>query len=59
MARPKFMFDTDFGLGAGAEPKITAAAVEEAERRGYRDGLMAAEAQARTLRPNTFGIARL
>jgi flagellar assembly protein FliH len=48
MARSKFMFDTDFGVGSRAEPKITAAAVEEAERRGYRNGLMAAEAQART-----------
>lgn len=48
MARPKFLFDNDFSPAARAEPKITAAALAEAEQNGYRNGMMAAEAQART-----------
>ena len=52
-AQAKFLFDADFGAGRGNdEPKITLAAHEaaiaEAEARGYRNGLTAAEAQART-----------
>jgi len=50
--RAKFTFDTDFGDGGKAEPKIDLAAhkaeLAEAESRGYRAGLAAAEAQART-----------
>lgn len=50
-ARAKFLFDADFGSTAGA-PKIDVAAHEakiaEAEARGYRNGMNAAEAQART-----------
>jgi flagellar assembly protein FliH len=46
----KFLFDSDFG--AATPPKITMAAhetaVAEAEARGYRNGLSAAEAQMRT-----------
>lgn len=55
-APAKFMFDVDFGPGPkpGAKdaPTITAqaheAAVAEAEARGHRRGVQAAEAQART-----------
>ena len=52
-ARAKFVFDADFGEARAAEaPKITVAAheaaVAEAEARGYRNGVSAAEAQART-----------
>jgi flagellar assembly protein FliH len=52
-ARAKFQFDADFGEARTAEvPKITLAAheaaVAEAEARGYRSGVNAAEAQART-----------
>lgn len=54
-ARAKFLFDLDFAAPPGskdAAPTITAAAHEaalaEAEARGYRNGLAAAEAQART-----------
>lgn len=50
-ARAKFLFDADFGPSAGT-PKIDVAAheakVAEAEARGYRNGMNAAEAQART-----------
>lgn len=50
-ARAKFLFDADFGSTA-APPKIDLAAHEaqiaEAEARGYRSGMNAAEAQART-----------
>jgi flagellar assembly protein FliH len=46
----KFLFDADFG--ATTQPKMTMAAheaaVAEAEARGYRNGVSAAEAQART-----------
>jgi flagellar assembly protein FliH len=57
-ARPKFLFDDDFGDGAAAkvvaptvvEPTVAEtvhrAAVAEAEARGYRSGLNAAEATA-------------
>ena len=55
MAAPaKFMFDLDFSPGAGrdTQPAITVAAHEaalaDAEMRGYRNGMTAAEAQART-----------
>jgi flagellar assembly protein FliH len=52
-ARAKFVFDADFGDTRAAEaPKINVAAheaaVAEAEARGYRKGMAAAEAQART-----------
>lgn len=52
-ANAKFMFDTDFTPGrADAAPKIDLAAhqaeVAAAEQRGYRNGMNAAEAQART-----------
>ncbi|HVG50115.1 MAG TPA: FliH/SctL family protein [Xanthobacteraceae bacterium] len=46
MATAKFQFDADFGPTAGRE--ALAAAVGEAEARGYRNGMAAAEAQART-----------
>jgi flagellar assembly protein FliH len=50
-ARAKFLFDADFGPTTPA-PKIDPAAHEaevgEAEARGYRNGVNAAEAQART-----------
>jgi flagellar assembly protein FliH len=51
-AQAKFLFDNDFGEGAGtkvAEPMVAEtalrAAIEEAEARGYRNGLNAAEAK--------------
>ncbi len=52
-ARAKFLFDTDFGPAPKeVEPKISTAAHEaalaEAEARGSRTGLAAAEAQARS-----------
>jgi flagellar assembly protein FliH len=51
-ARPKFLFDTDFGAVKEAPPKVATedheAAVAAAEQRGYQRGLTAAEAQART-----------
>jgi flagellar assembly protein FliH len=50
-ARAKFLFDKDFGASAAA-PKIDLAAhqaeIAQAEARGYRNGVSAAEAQART-----------
>lgn len=56
MAAPaKFLFDVDFssaGRAKDAQPVITAAvheaAIAEAEMRGYRNGMAAAEVQART-----------
>jgi flagellar assembly protein FliH len=56
MAAPaKFLFDLDFspsGAAKSAAPAITVAdhekALAEAETRGYRNGMAAAEAQART-----------
>lgn len=56
MAAPaKFMFDVDFSAPGSAketQPTISAAvheaALAEAETRGYRNGMAAAEAQART-----------
>jgi flagellar assembly protein FliH len=52
-ASAKFLFDTDFGAAAGAHkgaPPVPAAehqaAVAEAETRGYRSGMDAAEAEA-------------
>ncbi len=52
-AAPKFLFDRDFGpaaeVKASAVPAVEhAAALAEAEARGYRAGMNAAEAQART-----------
>jgi flagellar assembly protein FliH len=52
-ATAKFMFDVDFGSAPKAvQPTISAtqheAEVAEAEMRGYRNGMSAAEAQART-----------
>jgi flagellar assembly protein FliH len=52
-AAPKFLFDVDFGPAAEvkspAVPAVEhAAALAEAEARGYRAGMNAAEAQART-----------
>jgi flagellar assembly protein FliH len=51
-ARPKFLFDTDFGAVKEAPPKVATedheAAIAAAEQRGYQRGLTAAEAQART-----------
>ena len=52
-ATAKFLFNADFGAAAEAKaPAITAAAHEaalaEAQARGFRDGMNAAEAQART-----------
>ena len=52
-ATAKFMFDVDFGSAPKAvQPTIAAsqheAEVAEAEMRGYRNGMNAAEAQART-----------
>jgi flagellar assembly protein FliH len=52
-ATAKFMFDVDFGSAPKAvQPTIAAAQheteVAEAEMRGYRNGVNAAEAQART-----------
>jgi flagellar assembly protein FliH len=52
-AAAKFLFDVDFGAAAKvAAPTIAAAeheaAIAEAEARGYRSGMNAAEAQART-----------
>jgi flagellar assembly protein FliH len=52
-ARPKFLFDSDFGPAVKeTKSAITTAQLEaasaEAEARGYRNGVNAAEAQART-----------
>jgi flagellar assembly protein FliH len=52
-ARAKYLFDVDFGAAAKeAAPSVAAARHEadmaEAETRGYRNGVNAAEAQART-----------
>src|SRR4051812_13293641 len=52
-ATAKFMFDVDFGSAPKAvQPTVSAtqheADVAEAEMRGYRNGMNAAEAQART-----------
>jgi flagellar assembly protein FliH len=52
-AAPKFLFDRDFGpaaeVKAPAVPAVEhATALAEAEARGYRAGINAAEAQART-----------
>jgi flagellar assembly protein FliH len=52
-AAPKFLFDVDFGSAPKpTQPTIAAsqheAEVAEAEMRGYRNGVNAAEAQART-----------
>jgi flagellar assembly protein FliH len=52
-ARAKYLFDVDFGAATkDAVPAIAAAQYEadlvEAETRGYRNGMNAAEAQART-----------
>jgi flagellar assembly protein FliH len=52
-AAPKFLFDRDFGpaaeVKAAAVPAVEhAAALAEAEARGFRTGMNAAEAQART-----------
>jgi flagellar assembly protein FliH len=52
-AAPKYLFDVDFGSAPKAvQPTIAAvqheAEVAEAETRGYRNGMNAAEAQART-----------
>jgi len=52
-ATAKYLFDVDFGAAAPvATPPIAAAehqaALAEAEQRGYRNGVNAAEAQART-----------
>jgi flagellar assembly protein FliH len=59
-ARAKFMFDADFGPSAAA-PKIDVAAheaqVAEAEARGYRNGVNAAEAQARTEAERRIALA--
>jgi flagellar assembly protein FliH len=59
-ARAKFMFDADFGESAAA-PKIDLAAhqaqIAEAEARGYRNGMNAAEAQARTEAERRMALA--
>lgn len=51
-AHAKYLFEADFGPVKDTKPKITPeeyqAAIAEAEARGYRNGLAAAEAQART-----------
>jgi len=61
-AAPKFLFDRDFG--PAAEAKATnvpaaehAAALAEAEARGYRAGVNAAEAQARTEAERRLALA--
>jgi flagellar assembly protein FliH len=60
-ARPKFLFDTDFGPVKEAPPKVATedieAAVAAAEQRGYHRGLTAAEAQARTEAERRTAIA--
>lgn len=59
-ATAKFMFDADFGAAA-PPPKIDIAAheaeVKEAEARGYRSGMGAAEAQARTEAERRMALA--
>jgi flagellar assembly protein FliH len=47
-ALPKYLFDNEFGPGGSTEENKTAIALEEAEQRGYHNGLTAAEAQGRT-----------
>lgn len=50
-ARPKYLFDVDFAAGAGSRPPVTPAELEikcaESEALGYRNGIAAAQAQAR------------
>ncbi len=59
-ARSKYLFDADFGEKA-PPPKVDLAAheaqVAEAEARGYRNGVNAAEAQARTEAQRRTAIA--
>ena len=61
-ARPKFLFDSDFGpaakeVKAVITPAQHEAAIAESEARGYRNGLAAAEAQARTEAERRFATA--
>src|SRR5262249_9216938 len=58
----KFLFDSDFGPAAKVAkhvitPEQLAAASAEGEARGYRNGLAAAEAQARTEAERRFAAA--
>jgi len=61
-AAPKFLFDLDFGPAAEAKATAVpaaehAAALAEAEARGYRAGMNAAEAQARTEAERRLALA--
>jgi flagellar assembly protein FliH len=61
-AAPKFLFDLDFGPSAEAKATTVpaaehAAALAEAEARGYRAGMNAAEAQARTEAERRLALA--
>jgi len=61
-AAPKFLFDVDFGPAAEVTaPAVPAhehaAALAEAEARGYRAGMNAAEAQARTEAERRLALA--
>src|SRR5262245_60156158 len=61
-AAPKFLFDRDFGPAAEVKaPAVPAAdhaaALAEAETRGYRAGMNAAEAQARTEAERRLALA--
>ncbi len=61
-AAPKFLFNVDFGPAAEVKaPAIPAveheAALAEAQARGYRDGVNAAEAQARTEAERRLALA--
>jgi flagellar assembly protein FliH len=59
-ARAKFLFDADFS-GRGAEPTVATsahqAAITEAETRGYQNGVMSAEAQAKAEAERRSAIA--
>jgi flagellar assembly protein FliH len=64
VAQAKFLFDVDFGAGPGAKEAETTineaahqAALADAEARGYRDGLSAAEAQLKTEAERTMAAA--
>jgi flagellar assembly protein FliH len=62
VARAKYLFDQDFGIGAKAADKPIAAAelairLGEAESKGFRDGFAAAEKECAAVAANRSAIA--
>ena len=62
VARAKYLFDQDFGIGAKAADKPIAAAelairLGEAESKGFRDGFAAAEREGAAVAANRSAIA--